>query len=118
MRRAVTDPREVDLVVGLQERELELLDQLDALGRIGLARLLAEQLVERVVLPAAVVAAAEARIALAQDLIRQRSAERDRMRDELEVALVLQRVERTGVAHVDGRIEADGLELCGEIDRG
>src|SRR6185312_1825377 len=99
-----------------QERQLELADCFSALSRIRLPRLLPIQVVDRIVLPMAVVAAAETRIALAEDLVRQGPAQPERVDQQLEFAFALQREERAGVANVDAGVQSDRLELGCDID--
>ena len=88
-----------DMFIGGQPTEKALRD----LGLLAIER------IHGVVLPLPVVSAAEARVALAQDLVRQPAGHRHRVRDELELTLDLDVVERAGIAHVDRSIEADQI---------
>jgi len=91
--RAVTHPCQIDVVVCLQELHLEFTDEVLALGGIPLARLRLKDLIDFIVLPAAVVTAAVAGVALAENLVGPCAAEADRVHDQLELAFVLLREE-------------------------
>ena len=106
------------MVVGRQKCALEVEDFLPSGCRIELARLRPEEVIDRWVLPAAVVSTAKARIALAEDLVGQRAADSDRVNDDLEFTSILRGEEGTCISDIHLTVEADLVQLLGHVDRG